>query len=140
MPASSASNRRPKARTARVAPVLVVGLVALLAALSLGTGWLVIRHFNDDAESASRFYSEVFAGLNDPFEATRYHSLVVQKDSLPDALEITAWTEDEHGGIDEIMGLRHRTWRAEGVQFHPESILTEHGQDLLRNFLDEPKL
>ena len=82
----------------------------------------------------------VFAGLNDPFEATRYHSLVVQKDSLPDALEITAWTEDEQGGIDEIMGLRHKTWRAEGVQFHPESILTQHGHDLLRNFLAAPKV
>lgn len=77
----------------------------------------------------------VFAGLNDPFEATRYHSLVVDKDSLPDALEVTAWTEDADGKVDEIMGLRHRTWRAEGVQFHPESILTQHGHDLLRNFL-----
>jgi anthranilate synthase component 2 len=77
----------------------------------------------------------VFAGLNDPFEATRYHSLVVEKDSLPEQLEITAWTEGPDGQFDEIMGLRHRTWRAEGVQFHPESILTQHGHDLLGNFL-----
>jgi anthranilate synthase component 2 len=77
----------------------------------------------------------VFAGLSDPFEATRYHSLVVAQDTLPDCLEVTAWTEDEHGGVDEIMGLRHRALRAEGVQFHPESILTRHGHDLLRNFL-----
>jgi len=77
----------------------------------------------------------VFAGLPSPFEATRYHSLVVEKESLPDCLEITAWTLDEQGGFDEIMGLRHRTLPAEGVQFHPESILTEHGHDLLRNFL-----
>jgi len=77
----------------------------------------------------------VFAGLNDPFEATRYHSLVVEKDSLPDALEVTAWTEDAEGNVDEIMGLRHKTWRAEGVQFHPESILTQQGHDLLKNFL-----
>jgi anthranilate synthase component 2 len=77
----------------------------------------------------------VFAGLSDPFEATRYHSLVVEQDSLPDSLEITAWTEDEHGNVDEIMGLRHRDHPAEGVQFHPESILTQHGHDLLRNFL-----
>jgi anthranilate synthase component 2 len=77
----------------------------------------------------------IFAGIPDPFEATRYHSLVVEKDSLPEALEITAWTENEAGDVDEIMGLRHRTWRAEGVQFHPESILTQHGHDLLRNFL-----
>jgi anthranilate synthase component 2 len=77
----------------------------------------------------------VFAGLSDPFEATRYHSLVVQRQDLPDCLEVTAWTETEDGGVDEIMGLRHRSLRAEGVQFHPESILTRHGHDLLRNFL-----
>jgi anthranilate synthase component 2 len=77
----------------------------------------------------------VFAGLPSPFEATRYHSLVVEKESLPDCLEVTAWTLDEDGGFDEIMGLRHRTLPVEGVQFHPESILTQHGHDLLRNFL-----
>ena len=78
----------------------------------------------------------VFSGLSNPFEATRYHSLVVEKDSLPDCLEITAWTETEDGQVDEIMGLRHRELAIEGVQFHPESILTAHGHDLLRNFLD----
>lgn len=78
----------------------------------------------------------VFAGLPDPFEATRYHSLVVEKDSLPDCLEITAWTENHDGSIDEIMGLRHKTLPVEGVQFHPESILTQHGHDMLRNFLE----
>ena len=77
----------------------------------------------------------VFAGLADPFEATRYHSLVVRRESLPDCLEVTAWTENEDGSVDEIMGLRHRTLAVEGVQFHPESILTQHGHDLLRNFL-----
>ncbi len=77
----------------------------------------------------------VFHGLSQPFEATRYHSLVVAKDSLPDSLEITAWTETESGDIDEIMGLRHRELAIEGVQFHPESILTAHGHDLLQNFL-----
>jgi anthranilate synthase component 2 len=77
----------------------------------------------------------VFAGLPSPFEATRYHSLVVERESLPDCLEVTAWTLDENGGFDEIMGLRHRTLAVEGVQFHPESILTEHGHDMLRNFL-----
>ena len=77
----------------------------------------------------------VFAGLPDPFEATRYHSLVVEKDSLPDCLEITAWTENPDGSIDEIMGLRHKSLPVEGVQFHPESILTQHGHDMLRNFL-----
>ena len=77
----------------------------------------------------------VFRGLSQPFEATRYHSLVVEKDSLPDVLEMTAWTETESGEVDEIMGLRHRELDLEGVQFHPESILTAHGHDLLRNFL-----
>ncbi|OGT60356.1 MAG: anthranilate/aminodeoxychorismate synthase component II [Gammaproteobacteria bacterium RIFCSPHIGHO2_12_FULL_63_22] len=77
----------------------------------------------------------VFAGLPSPFQATRYHSLVVEKESLPDCLEITAWTENEDGSFDEIMGLRHRTLAVEGVQFHPESILTEHGHAMLKNFL-----
>jgi anthranilate synthase component 2 len=72
----------------------------------------------------------VFAGLPSPFTATRYHSLAVERTSLPDCLEVTAWTED-----GEIMGLRHRGLPVEGVQFHPEAILTEHGHDLLRNFL-----
>jgi anthranilate synthase component II len=77
----------------------------------------------------------VFRGLNNPFQATRYHSLVVEKDSLPDCLEITAWTQLPDGSLDEIMGLRHRELDVEGVQFHPESILTEYGHDLLANFL-----
>ncbi len=78
----------------------------------------------------------VFRGLENPFEATRYHSLVVARDSLPQCLEITAWTEDKHGEFEEIMGLRHKEYAIEGVQFHPESILTQHGHDLLRNFLE----
>jgi len=77
----------------------------------------------------------VFRELPDPFEATRYHSLVVEKTSLPDCLEATAWTEQADGTLDEIMGLRHRELRVEGVQFHPESILTQHGHRLLANFL-----
>jgi anthranilate synthase component 2 len=77
----------------------------------------------------------VFAGIPDRFEATRYHSLVVERESLPACLEITAWTENADGSFDEIMGLRHKTLDVEGVQFHPESILTQHGHDLLRNFL-----
>ena len=77
----------------------------------------------------------VFAGLPNPFEATRYHSLVVEKSTLPDCLEVTAWTQNAQGEMDEIMGLRHRELAIEGVQFHPESILTQHGHDLLRNFL-----
>jgi len=81
----------------------------------------------------------VFSGLSSPFEATRYHSLVIEHASLPDCLEVTAWTEDEHGGIDEIMGVRHRELDIQGVQFHPESILTEHGHLLLANFIGTPE-
>lgn len=77
----------------------------------------------------------VFKGLNNPFEATRYHSLVIDKQTLPDCLEVTAWTETAEGEIEEIMGVRHKTLDIEGVQFHPESILTQHGHDMLNNFL-----
>jgi anthranilate synthase component 2 len=78
----------------------------------------------------------VFAGLPDGYEATRYHSLVVDKATLPGCLEVTAWTDNDDGSMEEIMGLRHREHPVEGVQFHPESILTEHGHALLKNFLD----
>jgi len=78
----------------------------------------------------------VFKGLNNPLQATRYHSLVIERESLPDCLEITAWTEDRDGNLEEIMGVRHKTLSIEGVQFHPESIMTEQGHDLLRNFLN----
>ncbi|SDF45953.1 aminodeoxychorismate/anthranilate synthase component II [Phytopseudomonas seleniipraecipitans] len=79
----------------------------------------------------------VFAGLNRPLTVTRYHSLVVKLDTLPDCLEITAWTCTEDGSVDEIMGLRHKTLNIEGVQFHPESILTEQGHELFANFLKQ---
>ena len=78
----------------------------------------------------------VFKGLSNPLEATRYHSLVIEKDSLPDCLEVTAWTGTADGEIEEIMGVRHKELAIEGVQFHPESILTEHGHDMLKNFLE----
>lgn len=78
----------------------------------------------------------VFRGLDTPFEATRYHSLVIDRHSLPDCLEVTAWTRAEDGQVDEIMGVRHKNLPIEGVQFHPESILSQHGYDLLRNFLE----
>ena len=78
----------------------------------------------------------VFTGLKNPFQATRYHSLVIEKETLPDCLEITAWTQNEDGSMAEIMGVKHKTLAVEGVQFHPESILTEHGHDMLRNFLE----
>lgn len=79
----------------------------------------------------------VFRGLNNPFQATRYHSLVIEQETLPECLEVTAWTEDRDGKIEEIMGVRHKQLAIEGVQFHPESILTEQGHDLLRNFLSQ---
>lgn len=78
----------------------------------------------------------VFTGLKNPFQATRYHSLVIEKETIPDCLEITAWTQNEDGSMAEIMGVKHKTLAVEGVQFHPESILTEHGHDMLRNFLE----
>jgi len=79
----------------------------------------------------------VFKGLANPLEATRYHSLVIDKNSLPDCLEVTAWTQQDNGELDEIMGVRHKEMAIEGIQFHPESILTEHGHDMLRNFLEQ---
>jgi len=77
----------------------------------------------------------IFENIPEPFEATRYHSLVIDQDTLPDCLEITAWTETDCGEMDEIMGVRHKTFAIEGVQFHPESILSEHGHAMLKNFL-----
>ena len=79
--------------------------------------------------------SGVFKGLSNPFEATRYHSLVIDQATLPDCLQVTAWTQNEDGSLDEIMGIRHRELAIEGVQFHPESTLTQHGHELLDNFL-----
>ena len=77
----------------------------------------------------------VFRGLNNPLQATRYHSLVIDKNTLPDCLEVTAWTRNDDGSVEEIMGVRHKILPIEGVQFHPESIMTEQGHELLRNFL-----
>ena len=79
--------------------------------------------------------TDVFKGFETPFTATRYHSLVVEKESLPDCFEITAWTQNKDGSMDEIMGLRHKELAISGVQFHPESILTSFGHELLSNFL-----
>jgi anthranilate synthase component 2 len=78
-----------------------------------------------------------FTGLPNPVQTTRYHSLVIEQSTLPDCLEVTAWTQDEDGNFDEIMGVRHKTLPIEGVQFHPESILTEQGHAMLKNFLEQ---
>ena len=80
--------------------------------------------------------TDVFQGFENPFTATRYHSLVIDKETLPDSLEITAWTQDKDGNLDEIMGVRHKDLNISGVQFHPESILTSYGHELLQNFLN----
>ena len=80
--------------------------------------------------------SNVFNGLNNPFKATRYHSLVINKATLPDCFEVTAWTQNDDGSLGEIMGIQHKSLPIEGVQFHPESIMTEQGHALLKNFLD----
>ena len=80
--------------------------------------------------------NDVFAGLDNPFTATRYHSLVIEQETLPDCLEVTAWTQTEGGEVDEIMGVRHKEYAISGVQFHPESILTSYGHELLKNFLE----
>ncbi|BFM03128.1 MAG: aminodeoxychorismate/anthranilate synthase component II [Psychrobacter sp.] len=82
----------------------------------------------------------IFAGLPNPSQATRYHSLVIDKTSLPDCLELTAWTQNSDGSIEEIMGIRHKTFAIEGVQFHPESILSESGYHLLNRFLQTHQL
>ena len=81
----------------------------------------------------------IFRNLQTPFKATRYHSLVIDKKQLPDCLEITAWTEDEAGETEEIMGVRHKEFEVQGVQFHPESILSDYGHEILKNFLDQNK-
>ena len=124
-------------RLGRTTPILGV----CLGHQSIGQayGGDVVRAGNIMHGKTSRIRHEgkgVFAGLPDAYEATRYHSLVVERSSLPAALEVTAWTENEDGSIEEIMGLRHREYPVEGVQFHPESILTEHGHALLKNFLE----
>ena len=79
----------------------------------------------------------VFKNLKNPLNATRYHSLVAEKPTLPDCFEVTAWTNKENGDIEEIMGVRHKSYNIEGVQFHPESILTEHGHQMLNTFLQD---
>ena len=89
--------------------------------------------------SVKHLNNSVFTDIENPVTVTRYHSLVIEKDSLPDCLEITAWTEDEQGQFDEIMGVRHKNLDVCGVQFHPESILTQYGHKMLQNFLENKR-
>ncbi len=117
-------------------PILGVCLGHQAIGQAFGGKVVQAREIMHGKTSAIRHIGQgVFAGIADGFEATRYHSLVVEKTSLPECLELTAWTESRSGVVEEIMGLRHREWPIEGVQFHPESILTQHGYELLRNFL-----
>ena len=123
-------------RLGRTTPIL--GVCLGHQGIGQAYGGTVVRAGNIMHGKTSRIRHQgrgVFAGLPDGYEATRYHSLVVERASLPAELEITAWTENEDGSFEEIMGLRHREHPVEGVQFHPESILTQHGHALLKNFL-----
>jgi anthranilate synthase component 2 len=118
-------------------PVLGVCLGHQSIGYAFGGHIIHAKHIMHGKTSAIYHHnSGVFKGLANPFTATRYHSLVIEQETLPDSLEITAWTQDEEGKMDEIMGIRHKTLDIEGVQFHPESILTEFGHELLKNFLE----
>ena len=117
-------------------PILGVCLGHQSLAQAFGARVVRARQVMHGKTSLIRHKGEgVFKGLKDPLRVTRYHSLLVAHDSLPDCFEITAWSEHDDGSMDEIMGLRHKTLALEGVQFHPESILSEQGHQLLANFL-----
>ena len=117
-------------------PILGVCLGPQSLAQAFGARVIRARQVMHGKTSLIRHRNEgVFKGLNNPLRVTRYHSLVVEHDTLPDCFEITAWSEHADGSFDEIMGLRHKTLPVEGVQFHPESILSEQGHQLLANFL-----
>ena len=117
-------------------PILGVCLGHQSLAQAFGAHVVRARQVMHGKTSLIRHRDEgVFKGLNNPLRVTRYHSLVVERDTLPKCFEITAWSEHADGAFDEIMGLRHKTLPVEGVQFHPESILSEQGHQLLANFL-----
>ena len=118
-------------------PILGVCLGHQSLAQAFGARVVRARQVMHGKTSLIRHRDEgVFKGLNNPLRVTRYHSLVVERDTLPECFEITAWSEHADGAFDEIMGLRHKTLPVEGVQFHPESILTPKGKIMLRNFLE----
>lgn len=116
----------------------VFGVCLGLQCIGAAFGARIVRAGEIMHGKTSKVYHEgtgVFTGLPNPVTTTRYHSLVIEQSSLPECLEVTAWTQHENGDRDEIMGVRHNTLAVEGVQFHPESILTENGHDMLNNFL-----
>lgn len=128
----------PLTKAAFTAKVPLLGVCLGHQTIGEAFGGVVQRHSEIVHGKMGQIHHEgagVFAGLPSPFAATRYHSLVVDRDNLPESLEVTAWLED-----GTIMGLRHREKPIQGVQFHPESIASEHGHALLRNFLDSLKV
>jgi anthranilate synthase component II len=117
-------------------PILGICLGHQCIAQSYGAGVVRARQVMHGKTSPIYHSGQgVFRGLTSPFDATRYHSLIVAADSLPSCMEVTAWTQKDNGEMDEIMGIRHKELALEGVQFHPESILSAHGHDLLQNFI-----
>jgi len=121
------------------ATVPILGVCLGHQSIGQAFGGHIIRAANVMHGKTSMIYHSdhgVFKGLANPFEATRYHSLVIDKTRVPQCLEVTAWTRDDHGDVDEIMGVRHKEYPVQGVQFHPESILTQFGHELLKNFLE----
>lgn len=121
-------------------PILGVCLGHQSIAVAFGGEIITAKHIMHGKVSAVYHHdNSVFSKINNPVNTTRYHSLVANQINLPDCFETTAWTLDDEGGIEEIMGIKHKTYNIHGVQFHPESILTEQGREMLQNFLNSKK-
>ena len=124
------------------AEVPILGVCLGHQSIGQAYGGSVVRALNVMHGKTSKIHhnnKHIFKQCSNPFTATRYHSLIIDKTSVPDCLEITAWTQTDSGEVDEIMGVRHKKFAVEGVQFHPESIETQYGHAMLRNFLDSAR-